>query len=69
MLECYGFRLIHESTAVAVYDHPDHPGLIVRIGTTQVIAERDADECFRSSIADFDLNEMVRTLGLRANDC
>jgi hypothetical protein len=45
---------MYESTAVSIFDHPERPDVVVRIGTTKVVAERNSEDVYRSSIANFD---------------
>jgi hypothetical protein len=55
----HGFRLGYRSSAIATLVHPDYPGLEVRLGTIQVVVERDHVELYRAALADVDLRELL----------
>jgi hypothetical protein len=55
----YGFRPAYRSAALTVLVNPELPGLEVRVGTTQVVFERDGREIYRASHGSFDMQQAL----------
>lgn len=58
----HGFRTAYRSTAVTVLVHAEQPGLEVRLGTTQVVIERDGREIYRASHSRFDIERAMAAI-------
>jgi hypothetical protein len=59
----HSFRLAYRSSAVAILIHPEHPGLEVRLGTTQVVVARDQVEIYRAAQAEVDIRDLLAAAG------
>lgn len=49
-LRAAGFEESYRSTAVTLFVHPDFPGAEVRLGTVELVAERDGRDRYRAPI-------------------
>lgn len=61
-LTSHGFRPSYRSSAVTMLVHPEQPGLEARVGTTQVVIERDGREIYRVSHTGFDIQRALAVL-------
>jgi hypothetical protein len=61
-LELAGFSVAHESAAVVIFRHPDHPRVMVRTGTTHVLVEVNGEPRHRVPLAEFDVRLVRRYL-------
>ncbi len=57
--ERVGFRVVRRTSALVFLVHPEYPGLLVRVGTVFVVAERDGVEQARQRLETLDVETLL----------
>lgn len=57
-----GFRPVYETAAVTLLEHPEHPGYLIRLGVTRIVAERDGREIYRDALLDFSVRHLLEVI-------
>jgi Holliday junction resolvase len=58
-LERAGFQVARRTAAVVFLVHPAYPGLLVRVGTVYLVAERDGRELVRQRLDQLDVASLL----------
>lgn len=61
-LRRHGFRPVYETAAVTLLEHSGHPGSLVRLGVTRIVAERDGTEVYRAPFDAFSVDRLMSQL-------
>lgn len=61
-LERVGFRIARQTSSLVFLVHPDHPGLLIRVGTVYLVAERAGQEIARQRLDSFRIEDVMSVL-------